>query len=105
MSKRILIIMLAGVNLLLLGVLIQTAQSPPQAIAQRAAEGIGAEGYLVITAKGGLHNETIYVLDAPNEMLHSFRTPLDRAAGVPARMAYVDTRDLSLDFSREALQP
>jgi hypothetical protein len=98
MSKRILIIVLAGANLLLLWILFQTTHSSPRAIAQMAAEGVGPEGYLVVAAKVDMNNEAIFVFDTVHDLLHVFRTPTPYIAGTPVNVVLADSRDLSADF-------
>jgi hypothetical protein len=98
MSKRILIIVLAGVNLLLLWILIQATHSSPSAIAQMVAEERGREGYLVVAAKADLNNEAIFVFDTAHDLLHVFRTPSPYVAGTPLNVVLMDSRDLTADF-------
>ncbi len=98
MSKRILIIVLAGVNLLLLWILIQATHPSPSAIAQMVAEEGRREGYLVVAAKADLNNEAIFVFDTVDDLLHVFRTPSPYIAGSPLNVVLMDARDLSEDF-------
>jgi hypothetical protein len=103
-NKKTLIVLLALVNVLLLGTLILSTQPPTSAFAQETMPALPAQGedYLVIAAEGELHNDVIYVLDARNDFLHAFRTPFPRVAGVPTRLSLRDTHDLQREFRREA---
>jgi len=105
MNKRVLLVALAGINLLLLAALILLIHKPSEAVAQMAAEGVPVDGYLVISGKGEMDNDIVYVIDAQNEFLHAFRTPFPMRLGMPINLRHLDSRDLTREFRREAPTP
>lgn len=95
MSKRVVVIGLAAVNLGLLAAFILSTYSPPQAFAQ----GLARSGeYLLIAAKAEQTNDAIYLLDLRTRQLHAFRSTFPRAGGDPIRVGLMHTRDLVRDF-------
>lgn len=95
MSKRVVVFLLAALNLGLLAVLALTSYSPSQAFAQ----GLSRSGeYILIAAKAEQTNDAMYLLDLRTRQLHAFRSTFPRAGGDPIRIGLVHTRDLVRDF-------
>jgi hypothetical protein len=95
MSKRVLILALAAVNLVLLLVLVLSTYTPSQAFAQ----GLSRSGeYILVAAKAEQTNDAIYLLDLRTRQLHAFRSTFPRAGGEPIRVGLIHTRDLVRDF-------
>ena len=104
MSKQVLIVALVGLNLLLLAGVILTAYSPPAAMAQPPAASTAAESgdYMLLSCLAEPGNDVIYVLNVPNQLLLAFRMPYPYQIGDPVRIQFVNMRDLSRDFRKEA---
>ena len=103
MTKHVLIVVLAGINLFLFTGVILVHYSPPAAMAQpMAMEGAAEGNYVLIAAEAELNNDMVYVLDVQNEFLHMFRTNFPRLGDdQPVRIRHVFTRDLSRDFKEQ----
>ena len=95
MTRRVVIVLMAGLNLLLLAVLLLGSYSPPAAFAQAMARG---GEFILISARAEQSNDAIYLLDLRTRQLHTFRSPFPRTGGDPIRIAHVNTRDLVRDF-------
>jgi hypothetical protein len=91
-SKRMLIVMLAGVNLLLLAGLILSITRMPAAYAQDA----GRPGdFVMATAEvDGRDADILYLLDVPKHRLHAFLTQGPQSR----RLDYIGFRSLDRDF-------
>lgn len=87
------VVLLAGLNLLLLGLLILNSFGLPAA---RAQSGGGRPGdFSVVTAKaGGQSYDVVYILDRPARRLHALY-PTPRGGFTSAQF-----RDLKADFNR-----
>jgi hypothetical protein len=99
MRKRGLIVILAGINLLLLGAIVFTVYTPPSAMAQ--AVGARRGEYLLFSARVEANNDAIYMLDAGNRKLHIFRSFFPRDV-LATTVGYVTTRDITRDFAGPA---
>jgi hypothetical protein len=93
MSKRSVLVLLVGLNLVLLGALILSVYSPPAAYAQ--APGRSGD-YLLVSGRVQAAYDAVYLFDLRNRLLHVFRA----GPGQPINVFPVDTRDLSRDFRR-----
>jgi len=93
-SKRSLLTLLVGLNLVLLVLLFMGSYSGPAAFAQSARGGGG--GFVSVTAKAqGQAYDALYLLDASAQTLHAFYpTNVQQKRYVP-----VQPRDLSADFA------
>lgn len=98
MTRRVLIVLLVGANLLLLACLLLTSYSPPAAYAQAAARG---GDYMLLSAETEVRNDAIYLIDTRQRRMYAFRTTYPRMPNTPARFAYMAQRDLTQDFRRE----
>lgn len=92
MSKKSIIVGLAGVNLLLLAALLATVTWLPTAQAQPAG-GPGG-GHLTITARVEPDVDALFLLDLTAERLHGF-VPERQQTG---QLHYLGFRDLKRDF-------
>ena len=94
LSKRSLIVLLVGMNLLLLVVLVIGSYSMPPAFAQAGGK---AGNFVAVTAKAqGQAYDVLYVLDAKGRKLHAFYpTSVQQKQYAAAR-----PRDLEKDFER-----
>ncbi len=101
MSKRVLVVLLVGVNVLLLAALILTVFSPPRAMAQAAAAAARRGETMLFSARAEVGNDAVYLLDSGARQLHVFRTTFPRVGGQPTRVRYVTSRDLSRDFAAQ----
>ena len=104
MTKNVLIVVLAGINLFLLAGVILVTYSPPAALAQAVAQENAIEGdnYILIAAEVEQSNDMIYVLDVQNELLHMFRTNFPRLGDdQPIRVTHIFTRDVRRDFREQ----
>ncbi len=93
-AKRSLIAFLAGVNLLLLALLVSYVAPLPTAHAQM---GRGGGGYICATAKpSGRTFEVLYMIDLAARKLHAFypASPQSRQFG------HSEPRDLDKDFGK-----
>lgn len=97
MSKRVLIVILVGLNLVLLSGVVLTAYSPPAAMAQ--AVGRGGE-YILIAAEAELASDAVYLIDLRLKQMYAFRSTFPRMAGEPTRVALLAQRDLARDFGK-----
>lgn len=98
MTRRVLIVVLAGLNLFLLACLVFTAYSPPAAFAQALPR---AGDYLMVAAQTDPDNEVLYLIDSRARRMYAFRTTYPRMPGAPFRFALLAQRDLTADFRRE----
>jgi hypothetical protein len=97
-SKRSIIVLLAGANLLLLFGLLFATQSGPAAFAQVGAGRAG--DFVAVTAKVASQTyEVLYLLDVPSRKLHAFY-PQTSGAMRNQRVA-APPRDLLKDFERK----
>ena len=96
MSKRTLVTVLVGINLLLLGGLILSAYRLPAAHAAEAAELVEGPRYLMVTGRTQAQVDVLYILDPKLRRLHCFSLTQSR----PYRLVLRDQRDLQLDFGR-----
>lgn len=97
MTRRVVIVMLVGINLVLLAVLVLSAYSPPQAMAQSV--GRGGE-FILVSAAAQVENDAIYLIDIRNRRLHAFRSTFPHVRGQPTRVALLHSRDLARDFGQ-----
>lgn len=98
MTRRVLIVLLAGLNLFLLASLVFTVYSPPSAFAQALPR---AGDYLMLSAQTETDNDVLYLLDSRARRLYAFRTTFPRMPGTSARFALLAQRDLTADFRRQ----
>ncbi|MBN1512716.1 MAG: hypothetical protein JXB13_11940 [Phycisphaerae bacterium] len=91
-SKRSLIVLLAGVNIVLLAALVFSVASPPAAIAQVAP---GRPGDFMM-ATGSVTNQldAVFIIDSPGRLLHCF-LPAQNKSG---QLMHAQTRSLANDF-------
>lgn len=95
MTRRVLILLLAALNVILLSVLVLTTYTPSAAYAQ----GLTRSGeYILIAAEAETSNDAIYLLDLRTRQLHAFRSTFPRAGGEPIRVTLMNSRDLIRDF-------
>jgi hypothetical protein len=99
MRKRGLIVLLAGVNLLLLGAVVFTVYTPPSALAQ--AVGARRGEFLLLSARAESTNDAIYMIDAGARKVHVFRSIFPRLNNA-TDVGWVSTRDLTRDFAGPA---
>jgi len=95
MSRQALIVFLVGVNLLLLGGLILSSYSLPEAKAQSVS--LRGE-FILVSAQAERNNDTIYLLDLARRQLHAFRAQVPRLAEQPMMVRWYHSRDLVRDF-------
>lgn len=93
MSKRTLLVLLVGLNLVLFGAMILSVYSPPAAYAQ--APGRSGD-YLLVAGRVQADYDAVYLFDLRNRLLHVFRA----VPGTPINVVAVDTRELARDFRR-----
>jgi hypothetical protein len=98
MTKRVLIVLLAGLNLVLLVGFLSRAFSPQPAWAQGAARG---HDYALIAGRLAQGNDALYMIDGSARRMHVFRTNFPRVVGTPTRVALIGSRDLARDFGRK----
>jgi hypothetical protein len=98
MTRRVLIVLLAGLNLLLLAGLVSTVVSSPAAFGQVQAR---AGDYVMVTTEVEPANDVLYLVDSHAKRMYAFRTTYPRMPGTPARFALLAQRDLNGDFRRE----
>ncbi len=93
-TKRSVIAILVGVNLILLGALMMQSYALPAAFGQ----GGGRPGdFVCVTAKAaGQTYDVLYVLDVPARKLYGFYPP----SGQAKRLTTAPPRDLAKDFGR-----
>ncbi|GMU22386.1 MAG: hypothetical protein AMXMBFR13_24720 [Phycisphaerae bacterium] len=97
MTRRLLLVMLTGLNLFLLSCLLLGAYTPPAAYAQAL---VGPNQYLLFAAEVELKNDAIYLIDTRNRRMFAFRTTFPRVANQPVRFSLMSQRDLARDFIR-----
>ncbi len=90
MSKRAIVILLVGVNLLLATVLILVAGRLPEAAAQAAPL---SNNFVMVSGSVLQNHDVLYVIDLANRDLHIFE--VDRST---KRIFHRDARDLLRDF-------
>jgi hypothetical protein len=98
MTKRVLIVLLAGLNVLFLACLVFTVYTPSTAFGQVQPRG---GDYLMVTTEVEPANDVIYLIDSHAKRMYAFRTTYPRMPGTPARFALLAQRDLTGDFRRE----
>lgn len=95
LTKRCIIAILGGINLLLAAALILASQPAPSAFAQRGAR---AGNFVSVTAKAsGQSYDVLYVLDVPGQKLHGYYP----AGGRGGNLIATPPRDLAQDFGRD----
>jgi len=92
MNKRMLIVLLAGANLLLLAVLVLTTAPMPKAHAQAAPLG---QNYSMVAGEIRDGVDALYLVDLPRRRLHVFVPNRDLNN---RRLIYSGGRDLQRDF-------
>ncbi len=93
LTKRFVIVILVGLNLLLLAALLIGSYSLPAAYAQGSTR---AGDFACVTAKAsGQTYDVLYVLDLPARKLYAFYPTQSR------RLTTATPRDLSKDFGRK----
>ena len=92
MTKRALIVLLVGANLLLLATLIILNASPPAAYGQAAPLG---QNFSMVAGQIQRGVDGLYVLDLSQRRLHLFIPNRDQ---INRRAAYIGYRDLQKDF-------
>lgn len=97
MNRRSLIVLLAGLNLLLLVVIVFSVTGPQQAFGQAAGR---ATDYVIVTGETETDNDVIYLVDSRARRMYAFRTTYPRMPGTPARFGLLAQRDLAGDFGR-----
>ena len=95
MSRQVLIVLLVGVNLFLLGVLILSNYTPPEAQAQPVS--LRGE-FILISAQAERDNDTIYLLDLGRRQMHAFRAQVPQMIEQPMMVRWYHSRDLVRDF-------
>jgi hypothetical protein len=94
-SKRVLIALLAGLNLFLVALLLSQVSPLPSAFAQAGRGGGG--GYICATAKpSGRTFEVLYLLDPATRKLHAFYP----ASPQSKEFAHAEPRELDKDFGK-----
>ncbi|HVP11880.1 MAG TPA: hypothetical protein VMV94_11930 [Phycisphaerae bacterium] len=92
MTKRALIVLLVGVNLVLLATLVLASWPLPAAYAQPAPLG---QNYVMVSGQINDQSDALYVVDVPQRRLHVFIPNRDINN---RRVFYVGFRDLQRDF-------
>ena len=92
MSKRALIVLLLGLNLLILATLILSSWSLPAAYGQAVPLG---QNYLMVAAEIRDGVDALYIIDLPQRRLHVFVPSRDQN---DRRLFHVGFRDLQRDF-------
>ena len=98
MTRRVIIILLAGLNLLLLAGMVFSVYTPSAAFAQIPAR---AGDYVMVTTEVEPSNDVLYLVDSHAKRMYAFRTTYPRMPGTPARFMLLAQRDLTADFRRE----
>jgi hypothetical protein len=101
MSKRAVIVLLAGFNVLLLAALVLTTFSPPTAFGQAAAAAKRGE-VMLMSARTDVGTDAVWLVDAGNKQLRVFRPNLPRMGGQPTIVRPVAIRDMTRDFPNNA---
>jgi hypothetical protein len=99
MSKRAIIVLLTGANLLLLAVLILANYRLPAAYAQAAPL---AQNYLMVAGEIRDSQDALYVIDLASRRLHAFVT--NRAQN-DRRIFHAGVRDLQREFRAGKVGP
>lgn len=95
LTRRSWIVLLAGVNLFLLGVLLAGSYSPTTAFGQTKAR---PGDFAMVTAKAqGWSYDVVYVVDKANRRLHAYYPTNPQLNNY----AYGGSRDLAQDFGRK----
>lgn len=96
MSKRSTITLLAGVNVLLLALLLSSVVGLPTAYGQIGGR---AGGFVCVTGKAaGQSYDVWYALDTASRKLHAFHPSTAQGS----KIIHADVRDLAADFGRKA---
>jgi hypothetical protein len=98
MTRRVLIVLLAGLNIFLLACLVFSVYTPSVAFGQVQAR---AGDYLMVTTEVEPANDVLYLVDSHAKRMYAFRTTYPRMPGTPARFVLLAQRDLNGDFRRE----
>ena len=98
MSKHVLIMLLAGVNLFLLACVVLTAHSPPQAFAESTTNN---NEYALLSAEADEGNDVIYLIDVRNQLMHALAPSSPDTAGQLQQVRHLHTRDLAQDFKKQ----
>lgn len=94
-NKRVLIALLAGLNLFLLALLLSQVSPLPSAFGQAGRGGGG--GYICATAKpSGRTFEVFYMIDLATRKLHAFYP----ASPQSKEFAHAEPRELDKDFGK-----
>jgi hypothetical protein len=96
MSRRVILVLLVGLNLALLACLVLSTYSPPAAFAQEAAR---PGGYVLLAAQAEVSNDAIYLLDVKAQQLHVYRTNYPHMPRQPVVIGEITSRDLARDFA------
>jgi hypothetical protein len=91
LTKRGVIVALAGLNLVLLAAIILSVWSPPAAYAQRIG---GSANFIAVTCEADESYDVFYLVDLPNRALHAY-VPSRKQDGT---IEYVGSRNLERDF-------
>jgi hypothetical protein len=92
MSKRFLLMLLVGVNVVLLTALLFSVASPPVAHAQVTA---GRPGdFMMSTVSVTDQYDALFIVDSPARLLHCFMPSANR----DGRLIHAQTRSLANDF-------
>lgn len=97
MTKRVLVVLLGGLNLFLLAALVFSVYTPTAAFGQIAAR---ASDYIMVTTEVEPSNDVVYLVDSHAKRMYAFRTTYPRMPGSPARFTLLAQRDLTADFRR-----
>ena len=100
MTRRVLIVLLAGVNLLLLAGLVFTVSWSRPVFAQAPAR---AGDYLMVAGLTEPDNEVLYLIDSHARKMYAFRTTYPRLVNTPSRFGLMAERDLTADFPEGAM--
>ncbi len=92
-SKRSIVVALAGINLFLLIALVLGSYSLPKALAQRAG---AASNFVAVTAKADADLDALFLIDLGNRTMHCFLPSRDRSGNVEPK----GSRNLEQDFGR-----
>lgn len=98
LSKRALVVALAGLNLLLLAALVLSSYSPPQAMAQRG----GRPGdFLMATVQIHEDYDALALINVPVGSLDVFMPQATKAGIKLVWTGEQNTRNLNRDFNRQ----
>lgn len=94
MGKRTAITLLAGLNVVLLGLLLSSVMGLPRALGQVGGRG---GGFVCVSAKAvGQSYDVLFALDLATRKLHAFRPESVQGR----KIVHADVRDLAVDFGR-----